>query len=204
MKIIFEGIDGAGKSTQAEALVEWCRRKGRTATVLRQPSESPAGKFIRRILQGEYGALPSEETLNYLFQADREICYEEERKLLADGHVVISDRSWISGAAYQATEMSQNLKMLCDFNASAPPADLVIYLEISVQEAMRRIKARDEHKELFENSEILERVSAHYKSVLNKLSETHRVVTIAAGSRYPSQVFNDVLTVCQTVFEHDS
>ena len=52
--IVFEGIDGCGKSTQIKMLAEALRRQGREVAVTAEPTDTETGKMLRRALSGEY------------------------------------------------------------------------------------------------------------------------------------------------------
>ncbi|MFF2849737.1 dTMP kinase [Streptomyces sp. NPDC058001] len=100
--IALEGGDGAGKSTQAEALAEWIRGKGHEVVVTREPGATPVGKRLRSILLDVSSAGLSHRAEALLYAADRaEHVDTVVRPALARGAVVISDRYIDSSVAYQ-------------------------------------------------------------------------------------------------------
>ncbi|WP_030677907.1 dTMP kinase [Streptomyces sp. NRRL B-1347] len=100
--IALEGGDGAGKSTQAEALADWIRAKGHEVVVTREPGATPVGKRLRSILLDVSSAGLSHRAEALLYAADRaEHVDTVVRPALARGAVVISDRYIDSSVAYQ-------------------------------------------------------------------------------------------------------
>ncbi|ANW19580.1 dTMP kinase [Streptomyces clavuligerus] len=100
--IALEGGDGAGKSTQAEALATWIRNKGHEVVVTREPGATPVGKRLRSILLDVASAGLSNRAEALLYAADRaEHVGSVVRPALERGAVVISDRYIDSSVAYQ-------------------------------------------------------------------------------------------------------
>ena len=102
MYICLEGIDGSGKSTQIELLVKWLDDCGIEALMVFEPTESPAGKLIREMLQNPNAIKNNfQNTLALLFAADRIILMDKIEKAEKEGKVVISDRCFYSSMVYQ-------------------------------------------------------------------------------------------------------
>ncbi|MET8126114.1 dTMP kinase [Streptomyces sp. NPDC005065] len=100
--LVLEGGDGAGKSTQVEALAEWIRAKGHEVVVTREPGATPVGKRLRSILLDVSSAGLSNRAEALLYAADRaEHVDSLVRPALERGAIVISDRYIDSSVAYQ-------------------------------------------------------------------------------------------------------
>ncbi|WP_405585185.1 dTMP kinase [Streptomyces sp. NBC_01190] len=100
--IAVEGGDGAGKSTQVEAVSEWIRSKGHEVVVTREPGATAVGKRLRSILLDVTSAGISPRAEALLYAADRaEHVDTVIRPALARGAIVISDRYIDSSVAYQ-------------------------------------------------------------------------------------------------------
>ncbi|MFD9600001.1 dTMP kinase [Streptomyces sp. NBC_01224] len=100
--LVLEGGDGAGKSTQVEALTEWIRAKGHEVVVTREPGATPVGKRLRSILLDVSSAGLSNRAEALLYAADRaEHVDSVVRPALERGAIVISDRYIDSSVAYQ-------------------------------------------------------------------------------------------------------
>ncbi|MGC5342925.1 dTMP kinase [Streptomyces sp. DT171] len=100
--LALEGGDGAGKSTQVQALADWIRAKGHEVVVTREPGATPVGKRLRSILLDVSSAGLSNRAEALLYAADRaEHVDSVVRPALERGAIVISDRYIDSSVAYQ-------------------------------------------------------------------------------------------------------
>ena len=154
MYIVFEGIDGAGKSTQIQLLNEWLENNGLEVEIMVEPTDSEVGKLIRRILQRPDATTDRvQKTLGLLFAADRMLIMD---KLEDEKKVIISDRSFISSLAYQ--EPAEWIEVL---NKYAKKPDLLILLDLDVKTSVARTSGED----TFENEEFLTNVKANYLEI---------------------------------------
>lgn len=173
--IVFEGIDGSGKTTLADMLFDHYRAGGVPAVRLREPTDGEWGRRIREMLKGEE-APRAEEQLR-LFLLDREDDVKRNiRPMMAEKRLILMDRYYFSNAAYQGaaglppdTIISENRKR------GFPEPDRVYLVDIDPEEALRRIGSRNGGmgKELFEKKFFLERVREIYLSLAG---ETFRVL----------------------------
>lgn len=100
--IVFEGGEGAGKSTQEALLAQWLESQGMTVLRTREPGGTPAGEAIRTILLSNENAGLTDRAEALLFAAARgEHAAQVIRPALAAGTVVVCDRYLDSSVAYQ-------------------------------------------------------------------------------------------------------
>ena len=104
MYIVFEGIVGSGKTTQVQKLVEYFRQSGKIVTQVREPGSTPIAEDIRHLAQGkDWEDEPMHPLTNtYLYAAARaQTLHTVVVPALDAGHIVISDRCFLSSCAYQ-------------------------------------------------------------------------------------------------------
>lgn len=167
MYIVFEGIDGAGKSTQIRMLKEWLEENGFRVETLVEPTDSEVGKLIREILQRPDATTDRvQKTLGLLFAADRMLIMD---RLEDESKIIISDRSFISSLAYQ--EPCEWIEVL---NRYAKRPDLLLLLDLDVRKSVARTSGED----TFENEEFLACVKEKYL----KLAEDYTCEIIDAGN----------------------
>ena len=138
--IVFEGIDGAGKTTQAQMLYEALELNGYHALYTKEPTAGPYGQKIRQIAhKGREGITVLEE--HQLFLEDRK---EHVKNLLApalkSGRIVISDRYYFSNMAYQGALGLSPDKIKTDNEKIAPHPDLIFLLQIDPPAGINRIR----------------------------------------------------------------
>lgn len=151
MYIVFEGIDGAGKSTQIKMLKEWLEANGFRVETLVEPTDSEIGKLIREMLQRPDAETDKlQKTLGLLFAADRMLIMD---KLEDESKIIISDRSFISSLAYQ-----EPAEWIEELNKYAKKPDLLLLLDLDSKTSV----ARTDGKDTFENEEYLTKVRENY------------------------------------------
>jgi dTMP kinase len=167
--IVLEGLDGAGTTTQVERLAAALKAEGHSVLTTREPSDGPVGVLIRQALTGRVvlpGALPlAPETLALLYAADR-TDHLRARVLpaLEAGQVVLSDRSVLSSLAYQGASLP--MEWVEAINSHAIPADLTLFVQVSIEVAARRRAARGGPEELFDAEEKQRRISQQYEAAI--------------------------------------
>jgi dTMP kinase len=140
--ITFEGPEGSGKTVQSQALYEYLRERGLPVYLTREPGGTGIGDQIRQVLLSTENAemLPSTEIL--LFSASRaQLVGQVIRPLLEQGTIVICDRYADSTLAYQGYGHGLDVGLLRAITAFATGGlrpDLIIYLDIDVEEGLRR------------------------------------------------------------------
>lgn len=186
--IALEGIDGSGKTTQVERLVEYFKNKGREVIRTREPrkEEGVIGDLIQKILLGKTKIPPV--AFQYLFSADREIHHEElVIPSLKAGKVVISDRCFWSAIPYglldRKSELDENTieyvlvaqSVLSMYHQFIVP-DYTFYLDIPLDTAMQRIDKTNEMREIYEDREKLEKTIKGYQWLLREFPKEFIVV----------------------------
>lgn len=174
--IVFEGIDGAGTSTQIEMLKN--RPEAKDFLFTAEPTSAPTGKFLRQMLKGDFPL--QNESAAYLFAADRN--EHVNGKLLTQGNTlvtgikeacqsdrkVVSDRYLFSSLAYQSINCPPEVPRL--LNSLFPLPQLLFYFEISPKDSLSRLGDRN-FREIYEKEDFLNRTVQEYHNVLSEYSE---------------------------------
>lgn len=139
--IVFEGIDGSGKTVQLERLKKNLEKENYLVVATKEPTVNlPIGRLIRKILYENVGV--SKIALALLFAADRADHTDKKIKpALTEGAVVISDRYVYSSLAYQGKGMKIDLDLewLKTINKYIIPPDIVIFLDITPEIGQKRL-----------------------------------------------------------------
>lgn len=149
----FEGGEGAGKSTQIEALATWLRAQGYQVLVTRQPGGSSYGRRIRTlILERDLAESLSPRAELFLYLADRAQHVDTViRPALARGEIVLCDRYTDSTLAYQGYGRGlplQELKMLNQLATGGLKPDRIFWLDLDPQLGSIRIGDRSDKDRL--------------------------------------------------------
>lgn len=162
--IVFEGIDGAGTSTQIKKIVESNSEKF-FATA--EPTKGEIGKFLRKMLAGEFTV--DEKTNSYLFAADRcEHLYGKDGIIdtINSGKIVVSDRYLFSSIAYQSVTCGTELPEL--LNSPFPLPEYLFFFEINPEISLKRVDSRNEKKEIYEKIEFQKKTADLYNQIVSK------------------------------------
>ena len=152
--ISLEGIDGSGKSTQTQALVNWLRTQGRDPLRTREPGGSDGAEEIRRLLVEGNPDRWSAETEILLFTAARRDHLERTIKpALASGQDVVTDRFADSTRVYQGATRGDLRGLVDRIHAEAigMEPDLTLILDMDPELALSRGLARDSGEDRFED-----------------------------------------------------
>ncbi|MDP2046044.1 MAG: dTMP kinase [Deltaproteobacteria bacterium] len=161
--LALEGVDGCGKSTQAELLASALREQGLEVVLTCEPTDSPLGRQIREYFQGSERYLSPKEELN-LFMADRrEHVAEVIEPALAEGKIVICDRYYYSSVAYQGALGLDPDRILAQNEVMAVRPDLAVILTLPVAQALARISGTPQRpRQVSDDPAYLEQVAAIY------------------------------------------
>lgn len=160
--VVFEGIDGAGTSTQIDILKNSEIKDKFFFTA--EPTSNETGKFLRKMLKGDVKLDP--RTSAYLFAADRcEHLWGENgiEKQIKDGKIVVSDRYLFSSLAYQTVTCGEELPR--DLQKPFPLPEILFFFEIDPEISLSRIDGR-ETKEIYEIVDFLKATEERYKKVV--------------------------------------
>ncbi len=196
--IVFEGIDGAGKSTQVDLLAKKLRELGNEVALTAEPTSLESGKALRRALSGS--EKKSECEMATMFVLDR-IAHNIDKEsgiiaLTDAGKIVISDRYYYSTLAYQGqtTDYGWTKKM----NVACPDIkrpDVCIYLDLLPEQSLARIKSRNEAVEIYENIEKLTNVRNAFLSVIEDLRKDGEKIFIVNADRAPEEIANEIFAI---------
>ena len=168
--IVFEGLDGAGTTTQIRNLARYYEFNSREYYITNEPTSNPIGELVRKVLQKKVVTTP--EALALLYAADRnDHLYNPSYgivRLLEEGRIVLSDRYFYSSIAYQSVECSKELVRTIN---NFPAPEFLIFIDTPVDDCMKRIEKRGEEKELFDRAEFLTAVRKNYLEELENLPE---------------------------------
>lgn len=161
--IAFEGIDGAGKTTQMARLADALRSIGLTVLCTKEPTNGQWGAELRA--SAKAGRLSLERELDLFMRDRREHLTTLVEPALAAGHVVLVDRYYLSTVAYQGARGADPEWVLDANEQFAKVPDAVFLLQLDVEEGLRRIRTRGDIPNEFERAEDLERVAAVFESI---------------------------------------
>lgn len=179
--IVFEGLDGAGKTTQVRLLCQRLQQAGYKVVSLKEPTDGPWGQKIRQMAQeGRHDVSPETE-LAWFLEDRRQDVEQHIRPALARGQIVVLDRYYFSTMAYQGARGFDPADIQQRNEAFAPPPDLLFLLEIPPAQGLARLR-QTRHPDHFEQLDHLQRVArlfAHMDfTYLRRIPATLAVETV--------------------------
>ena len=207
--IVFEGIDGAGTTTQTTLL------KNNPATekflFTAEPTNSDIGLFLRRMLKGDVKV--SNETAAYLFAADRNehvngpLVVDGDRHLVTglakaqeQRYVTVSDRYLFSSLAYQSINCDPKIPEA--LNQFFPLPRLLIFLDIEPSEALKRMSGRSS-REIYEKEDFLIKTTASYRRIMDEFSKPEKKgemeIMLMDATRPPEEIHKAVWQKIQEI-----
>ena len=199
--IVFEGIDGAGKTTQIELLAAYLKEQGRKVYRTAEPTESVTGGLLRDALAGVSKRTACE--MAALFVIDR-IFHNVNpvngiEKLLADGVDVLCDRYYYSSMAYQGSETDpewvRNMNLMCP---EIRRPDICVFLDLTPEQSMERIRKGRVTFDIYENLERLTQVRNRFYRVFEELKETDRICIVDAA-RPIETIYREIVQAVEAV-----
>lgn len=162
--IVFEGIDGTGKSTQLRLLQSYLEERSNRILATREPTDGVFGRKIRSLYHSRT-AISREEELALFIDDRREHVTTVLAPALAAGRIVLCDRYFLSTAAYQGAA-GLDPEQIIARNDFAPIPDLALVFELDPHEALRRItEHRGEKPNDFEQLDYLKKVDTVFRSM---------------------------------------
>jgi len=190
--IVFEGIDGSGKSTQARLLAEALTARGVRVVFSQEPTQGKWGRMVRD--SGITGRLSPQEELD-LFHRDRaEHVASLIAPALARGEAVILDRYYFSTMAYQGARGFAPAILRGLNEAFAPAPDLLFLFDLEVDQALARVGARGTTTE-FEQRDALARCREIFLSLADE-----SFARLIDATRSPEQLHLEVLAAVDQHF----
>jgi dTMP kinase len=170
--IVFEGLDGAGTTTQAARLLDHFTRGGLTGFLTNEPTPEPIGAFIRRLLTSQERSRdgtpyrPDERAMGLLFAADRLAHSRVIESQLARGTHVICDRYLLSSMAYQTLDPEISTQWVVDVNRGCATPDVTIFISVPADVGLDRVRARQEDLSKYETLPQLSQIAANYERLI--------------------------------------
>ena len=184
--VVFEGIDGSGKSTQIDHVCSFLKERNITPIRLYEPTYGEYGKIIRaHFAERQDDIEPKKE--NELLVLDR----KDHMKLkilpllkFVDenlGFMILQDRGYLSAPAYQAFSEEEMDRLLKYEQSYAPKPDMFIFLDTPIDLVLSRIEEREGAQSIFETRKRLEEIRTNYLYVVKKYTEENIVVVSNDG-----------------------
>ncbi|MFO8233404.1 MAG: dTMP kinase [Longimonas sp.] len=204
MFITFEGIDGSGKSTQAQRLADWLQTCGHTVETMRDPGSTPVAEQVRALLLNPGVSIDDRAEL-FLFAAARaQLVSERIRPALKRGAVVLCDRFYDSTTAYQGGGRGvvplawlRTLHMQTT-DGLAPTRTYII--DVPVQEAAARRHSEPDDRLEQEEMAFHERVRSTYQALA---AEEPERICLIDGRGAPEQIHTAIRSDLQEVWPHN-
>ena len=184
MLINLEGIDGCGKSTQSQLLMDEFEKKDEKTILLKEPTNGKYGRKLWEMLSGKIEAT-TEEILELFVMDRKEHVDQKINPALNEGKIVLMDRYYYSTMAYQAAA-GIDVKRIRKDNEFAPKPEIVLIFDLPADLAMKRVRGHSV-ADVFEKEEHLEKVRKAYLHL-----EDDPLVRIIDATRTPEEIFDEV------------
>lgn len=202
--IVFEGLDGSGKGTQINLLVNEMKKQGQIVFQTAEPTVSSVGGIIRDALGGFQKRDAYE--LSALFLADR-IAHNTNPKngikqFLDKGIDVVCDRYYYSSFAYQGidADLEWVMKLNLECKEILKP-DICIFLDVDTENCDERIGKNRLEREIYENKSTLEKIRKRFFDVFEILKENENIKIVDAA-RSVDEVSADIIKIYNNLKEN--
>lgn len=169
--LVLEGVEGAGKTTQARLLANWLGERGLEVVSTREPGGTAVGEAVRSVLLDRAEMdIPAETELLLVLAARAAFVRQVVRPALARGAVVLADRFSLSTLAYQGYGRGLDLEQVRRLDAFARGGvdpDLTLVLQVPLEEGTRRQRAGGKGRDRMERAgeAFHERVAEGYRAL---------------------------------------
>lgn len=180
--IVFEGLDGSGKTTQANNLVKRLNSLGIKSAYTKEPTESIPGGSARSAI---YKKTTLEmESIALLFLADRvEHVKGDILPALEQGRTIVCDRYYLSNVAYQGLEMDKDmlLKLNQMMLKDKLPPDITIFLDVSPEICCERISRDRLRTDLYEEVNKLTSIRKNFLETFAKVKDNENILIVESN-----------------------
>lgn len=200
--LVLEGVEGAGKSTQARLLVDWMEEVGIPYRLAREPGGTAVGEAIREVLLDPRGAdMPAETELLLMLSARAAFVRTIVRPTLAGGRVMLADRFELSTFAYQGVGRElgvEQVRVLNEFATGGLHPDLTVVLSLPANVGRARQLSSGKYSDRIEGAgaRFHDRVGAAYAKLA---AEGERMAVVDATDR-PEEVHRRIRELLESRF----
>ena len=196
--IVFDGIDGAGKTTQLDMLARRMTDDGESVYITAEPTGSDIGRLLRSALSG--ADKRSECEMAVMFVLDRIAHNAEIEEKINDGVCVLCDRYYHSTLAYQGktTDYAWVRSMNIDCPEIRRP-DVCIYLDLTPEESLARISKGRESVEIYENLEKLTEVRNAFHTAIDDLKRDGEKIFIVSANRSVEEISDEIFDIIRNM-----
>lgn len=187
--IVFEGLDGSGKTTQMKMLSKYLEERGEACFSTHEPTDSPFGALLRSCLTGRFDT--DERAIAALFAADRldhilNTVNGIEKKL-QEGVNVLCDRYYFSSLAYNGEFVP--FEWVAELNRPAReilPPDLTVFIDLPSEESMKRVARRGE-TERYETREKQKKIRDRFFEAFKRFPDEKVVIVAGEAEKEGTQ-----------------
>jgi len=193
--IVFEGIDGSGKSTQIKSISKQLETQGLKIYTTFEPTDGPVGSLIRQMLSGEIAT--DQRTIASLFAADRTDHLTNQKngikQKVDQGGIVLCDRYYFSSYAYHAQYIDMEWVIHANsLNTEILKPDLTIFIDVDPEICFKRIKLSRTDFEMYEQIDVMKNVRINYFKAFDRLKDSEKIAVVD-GNTTPEKVEDSIL-----------
>ena len=196
--IVFEGIDGSGKSTQIQNISNRLKDQDLKIYTTFEPSDGPVGSLIRQMLSNKIRT--DQRTIASLFAADRTDHLTNQKngikKKVDDGDIVLCDRYYFSSYAYHAQYIDLDWVIHTNsLNAEILRPDLTIFIDVDPDICLKRIKQSRSQFEMYEKIDVMKKVRINYFKAFDILKDKEKIAVINGNlgmQEVEDAIFNEI------------